>query len=420
MQTKPGEINQLICKKVLGELNEGEKQQLDEWIARSDVNRHLYEKLIDPGFYSSRDAVKEKIWKELSAKTEGRIIPLSSRWMWNAAAIAVLVLITVGIYTIYTGKRNDKAIVDKETAGKPADKSPGKDGAILQLADGTVIVIDSMANGNLASQGNTTILKQDGKVAYTGGDQQKGNEVLYNTLTTPRARQVQLVLPDGSNVWLNASSSITFPAAFSEKERRVEITGEVYFEIAKDKTKPFIVHTSSSTPGIPGMIGGMDVQVLGTHFNINAYSEEGIIKTTLLEGLVKVTAPNPYKGKGIETAFLKPGQQAALITGNAGGNLEAQNLKVISNADVTAAVAWKNGLIVFDNSDIKAILRQISRWYDVNILYEENIPSEEIKGTIPRKMKLSEALHALELSSGLKFNYNGTTIIVNRQGANNK
>jgi ferric-dicitrate binding protein FerR (iron transport regulator) len=213
----------------------------------------------------------------------------------------------------------------------------------------------------------------------------QGSLISYNTLSTPRGGQYQLVLPDGSKVWLNASSSIHFPTAFAGHERNVELTGEAYFEIAKNKQKPFHVN-----------VNGMQVEVLGTHFNVNAYGDEGAIKTSLLEGSVKIK-------KGNISGLLKPGQQGVLKKNST--DLE------IKNADMNEAIAWKNGLFEFDGADIKSIMREIGRWYDVDVVYAGKVPDRRFEGKISRDAQLSDVLKILALSN-VKFSVEGKKIIV--------
>lgn len=271
------------------------------------------------------------------------------------------------------------------------DAEPGHDGAILKLADGRTIILDSAANGALTTEGSTKIEKAgNGQLVYHTAAGKEQQQVLYNTLSTPRGRKFRLTLPDGSNVWLNAESSITYPSAFVSNERKVEITGEAYFEVTHNPAMPFKVKINTS----PG--NGGEVEVLGTHFNIMAYNDERSINTTLLEGAVKII-------QGSKSSFLKPGQQAQL--NNAG------ELKLISNANAEEAVAWKNGLFIFNGADIKTIMRQVSRWYDVEISYEKEI-SQTFSGTIPRTVNASKLFNYLELTRHVHFRIEGKKVIV--------
>jgi ferric-dicitrate binding protein FerR (iron transport regulator) len=236
-------------------------------------------------------------------------------------------------------------------------------------------------------QGNTKVIHKDGQIVYDDENMSK-NALLYNAITTPKGRQYQLTLADGSKVWLNAASSIRYPTAFPGNERVVEITGEAYFEITPDRIKPFRV-----------FVKGMEVQVLGTHFNINSYDDEATIKTTLLEGSVKVKMNN-------NTRLLLPGQQAQ-ISSNAGDG----DIKVVKDIDLAVVMAWKNGYFSFDKTDLGAVMRQISRWYIVDIIYTGKIPDRKFGGEISRNNNLSEVLKILE-ESKVKFRIEGAKIFV--------
>jgi transmembrane sensor len=272
------------------------------------------------------------------------------------------------------------------------DALPGGSKAVLTLANGTKIVLNAIRNGKIASQGQTNINKvEDGYLRYqssagaelaaTGSQNQ---ETAYNTLSTPTGGEYQVTLPDGSKAWLNAVSSITFPIAFTGTERRVSITGEVYFEVAKNKNKPFSVNTR-----------GQQVQVLGTHFNINAYDDEDKTRTTLLEGSIKITANH-------NSRIMIPGQQA---------EVRHKKIRIIENANAEAAVAWKNGYFVFDNADLPTLMRQLSRWYDVNIIYNGNAGDHEFVGEIKRSSNLSRVLKILALS-GIHFKIENKNLFI--------
>jgi hypothetical protein len=272
------------------------------------------------------------------------------------------------------------------------DVQPGGNKAVLTLANGQVIDLDSAHNGILVEQGNMAVVKNNnGEVVYKAVDDEKNARHaanVYNMLATPRGGQYQLTLPDGSRVWLNAASSIRYPVAFANDERQVEITGEVYFEVEKNPKKPFRV-TILPTGGV--------VEVLGTHFNINAYSDEPAIKTTLLEGSVKVSSM--VNG---EWSMLKPGQQASI---------HHSQLTIHDNVDLELAMAWKNGFTLFKSADIKSIMRQAARWYDVEVMYEGTVPERSFTGGISRNAPLSELLQLLEVSK-VHFKIEGKKLIV--------
>lgn len=307
------------------------------------------------------------------------------RMTWLKVAAAVLVFALSGIYFLNRNKSvRDLSMAKNSTRQK--DVRPGSNKAILTLSNGSKIVLNGAQNGMIARQSNATIVKlTNGQIAYN--QTVAGNAAVeYNTMTTPRGGQYDLVLADGTRVWLNAASSITYPTVFTGNERRVTITGEAYFEVAKNKKMPFKVNVN----------GREEVEVLGTHFNIMAYDNEPVIKTTLLEGSVKIN-------KDHTLGILKPGQQAVLTPKG--------QLSIIDEADVDQAVAWKNGQTLFNNEDIRTIMRQISRWYDVDVEYRGEMPARLFTGGISRESNLSEVLKVLELSK-IHFTVADSKIIV--------
>ncbi|WP_419788535.1 FecR family protein [Mucilaginibacter sp. SP1R1] len=249
---------------------------------------------------------------------------------------------------------------------------PGGNRALLTLANGKTIYLDNAQNGVLAKEGNAQVDKtRDGQLVYKDGDNGEANQVnAMNKVSTPRGGQYQLVLNDGTKVWLNSASSLSFPAVFSGKTREVEITGEAYFEVAKNAAMPFMVKTNHVV-----------VEVLGTHFNVMAYNDEAATKTTLLEGAVKISNSE-------HTSFLKPGQRALL---NQNGAID-----VVNDPDAEDAIAWKNGLFQFRDAGIQTIMRQAARWYDVDVNYEGKIPVKQFTGSISRNVKASELLGMLK------------------------
>ncbi|MEP6949433.1 MAG: FecR family protein, partial [Ginsengibacter sp.] len=268
------------------------------------------------------------------------------KW-WRLVAVLIIFL-AAGTYVFFNRNDNAKPKVLPFTKTQP-HIIPGKNQALLTTSDGKVVILDSMQNGALTVHGNIRINKQDGLLIYNVSElADQGLPILYNTLSTPRGGQYQVVLPDGSKVWLNSASSLHFPTAFEGNLRIVELTGEAYFEVTKNKERPFLVK-----------VGDMEVKVLGTHFNINAYPDENIIKTSLLEGRVKIT-------KGKATGLLQPGKQALLSNGES-------KMKII-DANMDEVVAWKNGLFQFDGADITTIMQEIGRWYNVEIVYADKVP----------------------------------------------
>ena len=315
------------------------------------------------------------------------------RSRWWAAAAAIILLLGTGTY-IYMSRLPKKADVVqvKPESHIRNDVAPGGNKAMLILANGTAIVLDSAGNGMLAQQGQTAVIKSnDGQIAYTASNSTSTRggrgEALYNTLSTPRGGQYQLVLPDGSIVWLNAASSIRYPTAFAGNERRVEVTGEAYFEVTKNTAMPFTVKMNNNAA----------VEVLGTHFNINSYDDEPATKITLIEGSIKVSGKT-------RNVVIKPGQQARLTDQN-------NTLKVADDTDVEEVMAWRNGAFQFGGADIQTVMRQISRWYDVEVEYKGNI-SLHFAGTMSRNVNISQVLEMLEKAGGLKTAVTGRKITV--------
>lgn len=343
-----------------------------------------------PGAETAMESVLVKLKQQLFAQPRSnntKVIPINRNWYRITAAVSIVFIIASGIYW-YSNLSNKNNIAKAPSARIVKSKKeilPGGNKAVLTLADGSEIVLDSAANGTVSQQGGIKVIKLDNDELIYNSGLSKSSEILYNTVTTPKGGQYKIVLADGTGVWLNAASSIRFPATFTDIERKVEITGEAYFEVAKNAAMPFRVS-----------VGGMEVQVLGTHFNINAYSDESEVKTTLLEGSVKVTENN-------NTALLKPGEQAGV--NNIVGNI------AIKQVDVDKVVAWKNGLFRFDGDDIDNIMRQISRWYDVDVQYEGKKPQGHFSGIINRNLPLSKLLYMLKLNE-VKFDEKGKGVTI--------
>jgi len=297
-----------------------------------------------------------------------------ARW-WAAAAVVIGLLATSAYYLFNKPAKSQSP--DGTTAS--VDVLPGKEGAMLTLSDGRQVLLDSLGNGLIAVQGTAEVKLQDGQLVYNKNGNAGEAAIAFNTMSTPRGRQFQLLLPDGTKVWLNAASSLTYPTAFTGHERKVEITGEAYFEVAKNARMPFKVKINDHT----------EVEVLGTHFNVNAYGDEEAIKTTLLEGKVKVIAtqsgiPNP------KFEILHPGQQATIST----KSNQSTQIRV-QTADVNEAVAWKNGAFSFTNADLPAVMRQLARWYNIEVEYKGDIPSGTFSGEIGRSLTLDQVLKGL-------------------------
>jgi ferric-dicitrate binding protein FerR (iron transport regulator) len=339
-------------------------------------------------------ALKEAMYKQIRANMEERetpVIPIKRKNYGIAAAAAVLLIaIGAGSYFWLFKQRPALPTVTETAKAQHHDLPPGRNAATLTLADGRTIILDS-TSGTISKQGGTTVINMNGQVSYAKtGSKDEQPAVVYNTITTARGNQYQLILADGSKVWLNSASSLRFPTAFTGDRREVELDGEGYFEVAKNAAKPFHVKTSTQ-----------DVEVLGTHFNVNAYKDEEAVKTTLLEGRVKVSQSaisNP------QSAIIKPGEQAVLSGTHSPFTID-------HSPDLDQVMAWKNGWFEFDNCDIKTIMRQISRWYDVDIRYEIKPDDLTYGGRISRSLNLSNILKMLE-TYGVHYRLENKTLTV--------
>ncbi|MDQ0107430.1 ferric-dicitrate binding protein FerR (iron transport regulator) [Chitinophaga terrae (ex Kim and Jung 2007)] len=313
-------------------------------------------------------------------------------WRWIPAAAAVL-LLAIGLYYMRQPSHKPPAV-----AARPEvqDLAPGGNKAVLTLADGTELTLDSSGHKALAKQGNTSITQPaGGQLAYTTQPGQPSATGLtqYNILRTPRGGQFQVTLPDGTRVWLNAASSLKYPVAFNGTSRQVELTGEAYFEVASNAAMPFKVMVPA------GQDNRMEVAVLGTQFNIMSYADEAEIKTTLLEGAVNVT------NKG-NSKKLMPGQGALL-------DKQRDQLSVLQQVNTEEAVAWKNGFIQLEGNDIATVMRMIARWYDVDVVLTEPVPVH-FRGSIPRNVPVSQALKLLEMTGEVHFELRDRKITVTR------
>jgi transmembrane sensor len=328
----------------------------------------------------------EKMYREILSGGRGEVLApvrrLRKRWWYAAAAVLIFGMSTAVVVSLINNPK------EKSLARVQNDVLPGGERAVLTLANGQQIILDNAQNGNVAQQGGTKIIKlNSGQLAYNAGNT-LSSEILYNTISTPRGGQYQIVLPDGTKVWLNAASSIKFPTAFKGPAREVDMTGEVYMEVARNMKQPFIIRAN-----------GTEIKVLGTSFNINAYADEDAVKTTLIEGSVMVR-----RGAG-ESAILKPRQQAVV------GSSDQQQKIQVQAADIDQTLAWKNGLFNFDGADLAVVLKQLSRWYDINIKYEGNVPVSHFKGELPRNLTLAQVTSILSQVE-VKFRIEGRTLIV--------
>ena len=336
-------------------------------------------------------AIKEKINRSLRPET-----PVIYRRNWFRAAAVVLIVVLGAAFYYWRQPLSDQQLAEKAPdAPLPIQVVPGGNKALLTLADGSTIILDSASNGLLGTQGNIKIQKlENGLLAYevNGKTITENDAAFYNTISTPRGGQYKVTLSDGTTVWLNAASSIRFPVVFTGAQRLVEVTGETYFEVAKNASKPFKVKTVNQ-----------EVEVLGTHFNINAYDDEASIKTTLLEGKVKVTVPGNTATQSAR--FLKPGQQSGIS--------KSGQINIINNADTEEAVAWVKGRFQFENTDLRTMLRQFARWYDVEVEYRGPVDLY-FTGQLTRNEQVTKVFKQLELTGEVHFRMEGRKVIVTR------
>lgn len=355
---------------------------------------------ISPARNSEEQAKMLDLYQQISAtintKNSRKLRVLQwNKWHSTAAAAVVIMFITAGLYL-----RNRTArpvTTGSDNIAQTAEILPGSNKAILTLADGKKIALDDAKTGQLVQHSGMSISKTaDGQIVYNLQNTSKGNQKQhkdsYNSITTPAGGQFQVILPDGTKVWLNAASGIRFPTVFNPEERKVEMTGEVYFEVAAKKI-PFTVTTR-----------GQDVEVLGTHFNINAYPEEKDIRTTLLEGCVRVSQKTTIKSGTLRSQILKPGEQSV-------NNPNSHSLSV-HTVDPSEAIAWKNGLLTFNDTDIGTIMRQISRWYNVEVEYVGDVKGKQFAGSVSRYDNVSQVLAMLESTGVIHFKIEGRRITV--------
>lgn len=368
-------LQQLLNIYLTGKLREDQRGELAAFLEKGEGTEQLEDLIqqqLSRGEFSitgdmvrTEDKIIKRVLEKIGSASVVALPDRRIRWLrkWRWAAV-ILLLIGAGAGFWLTQRHPEPSSANSNRLVQN-DVGPGSDKAVLTLSDGTTIYLDSVANGAIAQEGKTSIVKQaNGRISYhLKGAATEG--IMMNTMHTPRGGQYRLVLPDGTQVWLNAASSITYPVAFTGKERKVRITGEAYFEVAKNKELPFIVNVDDKS----------SIEVLGTHFNVNSYADESAIRTTLLEGSVTVNG-----------AVLKPGQQA---------RINGERLTVLNNADIDKVMAWRNGLFNFEDASLEEVMRQLARWYDVEVIYQKGIPDIRFEGEISRNIQLSNLLKVL-------------------------
>jgi len=381
----------LIRKYNIGKCTEEEKLSLEHWYQSFEWNQSDKD-ITDAELIHLREEAFHGIKSRMAPSSDDQTVERDfgktrSLFFWWRFAAAAMVIITAGlfIYNFSAHKKHDISITPTLINEIPTDIKPGSSIAQLILADGSVVSLDSAGTLQLKEKDGTLINKQSGKLIYNQAALNT-SDVLFNTLSVPRGGEYQVVLPDGTKVWMNAASTLRYPTRFTGNERKVFLNGEAYFEVAKNARMPFRVIVDTD----------MTVQVIGTHFNIKAYSDEDEVKTTLVEGLVKVS-------KKMNTVMLSPSKQAAW------GKIN-QRLTV-SEADVEKETAWKNGMIEFREDNLPYIIKQISRWYDVDVILNGNYPDGNYSGSIRRRSTLLQVLEILK-AAGVQFKMEGKKVTI--------
>lgn len=383
----------LIYRQRSGELDEAEQETLNNWLAAGEQNRQLFRELssqdleaitrneADP---ANLQASIERVYLATGINPGPARIYINKWRTWRWAA-AVLFLAVAGAAGLQLAKERNKPLA----AIHNADVAPGSRKATLKLGNGTTIILDDAQNGVIANQGKTVIKKSgSGQLVYDASAS-VATEITYNTITTPNGGEYQVILPDGSHVWLNAASAIRFPAAFTGNTREVEINGEAYLEIVKNAKAPFIV-----------VSGKHSVEVLGTKFNIQSYPKEENITTTLMQGSIRIAA-------GKYTKVLQPGQQS-LVSSKANNNI-----RLVTEVNMDEVLAWRNGKFIFDDTELKTVVSQLERWYDVKIDYT-GMEDYRFNGEISRDVSLSKVLKMMELTSNIHYKINDRNIYMTK------
>jgi ferric-dicitrate binding protein FerR (iron transport regulator) len=397
-------IATIIFKYIRKDLTPAENGLLQDWIHASEDNLIFFEECVQTGRLFTEAQEREKYDQEINMaelwpKMVSRGLPTpafelkpSNKRTWMSVAAVLLVIAILGgtYWWLQPGSTATQTISTTTDNRNPNDLSPATRHATLTLADGSKILLDSAHRGELAKEGKTTVTREaDGGVVYktTAADE----PVLYNTLTVPRGSDVvHITLADGTKVWLNAASSLRYPVVFDARERKVEITGEGYFEVAHNAAAPFTVTKDE-----------VAVAVLGTHFNVNAYEANGQVKVTLLQGAVKVSVHNP---QGATDKILAPGQQAVVNKGAA--------ITVDKTADESLVMAWKNGMFSFKKTNIDEIVRQLERWYDVSIEYDPALKDLDFNGQISRYNHAAKVLEKLAATQSIHYRIDNRKIYV--------
>ncbi|MBO9632989.1 MAG: FecR domain-containing protein [Chitinophagaceae bacterium] len=335
-----------------------------------------------PAIDQQHTGILDQVYQNLLVSEPELRVPAPVRGIktWLKYAAAAVLLISIGSYIFFysgTGKQEKQQLGNIHPVENGQPSNPNK--AVLTLGSGKQIILDSSGNGKLADQAGAVVMKSaEGQIVYSKNDAAPQQTTDFNTVATPRGGEYKITLPDGTKVWLNAASSITFPTAFNGSDRTVTVQGEVYLDVAKHASQPFRIKVNDAI-----------IDVLGTELNVNAYNDEPVTRTTLLDGSIKLS-------KGVENKILKPGQQVWFRP-------NSDVLTVTGDIDTEQVIAWKNGSFDFRNQDIGTVMNQVGRWYNMDIVYEGKKPDTKIIGMMGRNTDLVTLLKSLELTSGIKF-----------------
>jgi transmembrane sensor len=371
-----------------GTITSDELKELESWFDIDDLNVEVPSSFVD-----GEEIHSERMFSAINFKANGELLNKRIGFkFWLRIAASIILLIGLGTYLWIVNNKSEQKIAIVDQAHPVI---PGGNRAILTLSDGKQIILDDASQGNIAQQGNVNVVKwSNGQVAYDVIRSADGeDDVMINTMSTPRGGKYELILPDGSKIWLNSSSSITYPTVFKDNQRLVKISGEVYFDIAHNKNKPFVVEINDKN----------FIEVLGTQFNVNSYGDENIISTTLIDGSVRIKNEK-------QSVVITPGQQ--VLTEAVSGNVN-KKLRVVNSVDVNQVVSWRKGVFDFNDVSIQNAMSQISRWYDVDIAYEGAIPTDILSGQLPMDTKIDRVLKILE-EIGIRFTIVGKKIIIRK------
>jgi len=392
------------------ELTFDELVELDKWLEASVYNQKVFNELTDEYTYNreleqAMQIDRDEIWNKflrLKEEEEDRVVPPlvvaynykrpSVAWRNFMVAAFIGGLLLAGGYFLFFKQHNPVEAPVTASATTPKEITPGTNKAVLTLGDGSVVMLDNAGKGVLTHQGHTKVIKTgDGQLAYENNTQAQEITVTYNVLSTPKGGQYELTLPDSTKVWLNNASSLRYPTNFTGKTRDVQLTGEGYFEVSKNPNMPFRVKVHN-----PELGEDMNVEVLGTHFDISSYKDDKDIKTTLVEGSVKVT-------RGNQNTLLSPGDQLQY-------SADTQP-KVYHDVNTSQITSWKDGYFYFERADIQTVMKVLSRWYDIEVEYKGHIPNQQFGGKIQRNLQLSQVLKILK-NQDVNYTIEGRKIIV--------